>query len=193
MVRVAPSPCKLAGLPCWSKRGPAQQHLSLKWKHMCEFMRLYFVASATRPLIAKRSATELRLDLSSDNLRDGVLMIRHQCEQLFASSEALRNAQAALLASLRASNTIDFRIPSTPDWDGPPMQSIRQQLVTMQRWLVQMHVLYYASIGLCVTQCHSIPTTTCMYRFHMYHTALAPNSLLLSLRPVPSLDTARPL
>lgn len=157
----------------------------LKWKHLCEFMRLYFEGLSYTTAHSEALCTGTAAKFVIDNLRDGVLMIRHQCKQLEASSEALRNAEAACQASLRASNTINPKNPVYDGLDGPPMRSIRQQLVTMQRWLVQMHGVYFRLDRIVRYSIAADPTTTCMHRFHIYHTALAHvNSLLQSFTVV---------
>lgn len=160
----------------------------LKWKPLCEFMRFYF--DGLRYITAHRDAlcTGTAARFVVDNLRDPVYMILHQCKQLEASSELLRHATEACQASLCAGQSLPLGVdPVDPDspvydgLDGQSMQTVRQQLVTALRWLVELHGMYHRLDGIVRYSIRGDPEGTCSHRFHGYHTALAyVNSLLQS-------------
>jgi predicted RNA binding protein YcfA (HicA-like mRNA interferase family) len=145
----------------------------LKWKSLCEVMRLYFAGLEYSAAHCEELCTGTAARFIVDNLRDPVSMILHQCKQLEASSEPLRLAAAAHQRSLRAGSNPD---PDDRVFEGlhaRPLQAMRQQLVTMHRWLVQLHGLYHRLDAIIRFSIRCDPEGTCSHRFHDYHTAVS--------------------
>lgn len=151
----------------------------LKWKALCEYMRLFFEGMEYSAEHSEALTTGTAATFVADNLRDPVFMIVHQCKQLEESSSPLCLAHKACQASLRAGLDPDASDPVYEGLSDQSMKGIRQQLVTMLKWLVQLRGLYHRLDGVIRFYAQNDPKPLCSHRFHGYHSAVGHVSSLL--------------